>query len=136
MRKALIQPRASLIAIAGAALALSVAPVSTAQRNASIIIVTAGKPSENTFLLSRASVRHGTVIFKITNLGKRVHTFGINGRTTKKLRPRQSTTLTVVFKKAARYAYSDTCIETPNIAEEQGQSATPAPCAGGFLKVI
>jgi hypothetical protein len=139
--------RPAVLGIAGAAIALAVAPVSTAQRHgaasstvtsvrkASVISVTAGRPSENKFLLSRTSVQRGTVIFKITNLGRRPHTFGVNGHTSKKLRPHESTTLTVVFKKAARYVYSDTCIENPNVAEQQ-EGATPPPCAGGILKVI
>jgi hypothetical protein len=127
------------IAVATAVLASSLlaaaqrsaaATSAAAGRQPSIVIVTAGKPSEHKFRVSTMSVKRGTVIFKITNLGKLRHRFGINGRVSKMLRSHQSTTLTVVFKKPSRYIYSDACIEDPN-----QQEAGRAPCAGGILKV-
>jgi len=102
-----------------------------AKGKTTVVTVTAGKPAENAFVVSPKSVRHGTLIFKITNLGKRSHSFQIHGQTTKPLRPHQSTTLTVVLKKPARYFYSDVCLANPNQAETE----VAAPCPGGILKV-
>jgi hypothetical protein len=96
-----------------------------------LVVVTMGSPSEYMFRISPRSVRRGTVIFKITNAGKLPHSFEIVGHTTKLLRPHQSTTLAVLFRKAARYFFSDKCVADPN-AQEKGSTA---PCAGGILRV-
>ena len=80
---------------------------------ATTIVVTAGKPSELAFKLSKTSlIPAGVVIFKITNSGKIGHTFRIcttprasaaantcTGKTTRLLKPGQSQTLTVTLKK-------------------------------------
>src|SRR5205823_12269026 len=71
---------------------------SAADRNAatgkqsSVVFVTAGKPSEHEFRVSPSSVKRGKVVFKITNLGKQPHTFGISGHVSKILRSHESTT--------------------------------------------
>jgi hypothetical protein len=95
------------------------------------VTVTAGKPSEYAFRVSPRSVKHGTVVFKVTNLGKLRHSFVISGHATEPLRPHQSATLKVVFKKPARYIYSDTCLTDANAQE----MASTTPCPGGVLKV-
>jgi hypothetical protein len=105
--------------------------VRTSAEKTSIVIVTAGKPSEYAFRISPTSVKRGTVIFKITNLGKRPHSFSINGRASEVVRSHKSTTLRVVFRKPSRYLYADGCIVPPN--QQEGTPATP--CGGGFLKV-
>ena len=102
-----------------------------AKGKTTVVTVTAGKPSENVFRVSPTSVKHGTLIFKITNLGKRRHSFQIHGHATKPLGPHQSTTLTVVLAKPARYFYSDVCLANPNQPETQ----VTAPCPGGILRV-
>jgi uncharacterized cupredoxin-like copper-binding protein len=60
---------------------------------------------EFSFTLSKRSVPVGTVIFTVVNRGKITHNFKIAGKTTKKLKPGQRTTLTVKFTKKGRYAY-------------------------------
>jgi uncharacterized cupredoxin-like copper-binding protein len=62
--------------------------------------------TEFKFVLSKRSVPTGTtVIFKVTNKGKIEHDFKINGKKTKLLKPGQSTTLKVVFKKKGKLGY-------------------------------
>jgi uncharacterized cupredoxin-like copper-binding protein len=94
------------------------APAKTATRAVtSTIIVTAGKPSEFAFKLSKRQVPAGTVIFKVTNSGKVPHTFEVcssaagttkpntcKGRVTKSLAPGKSQTLTLTLKKG-KYEY-------------------------------
>src|SRR5262249_4306791 len=54
------------------------------------ITVTAGKPAEFRFTLSKKTAPHGIVIFKITNKGLLPHDFKIAGRKTKLISPGQS----------------------------------------------
>jgi uncharacterized cupredoxin-like copper-binding protein len=82
-----------------------------------IVTVTAGKPSELAFKLSRSSIPSGTVTFKVTNKGAVAHDFEIcsspssgaakscKGTTTKMLKPGKSATLTVTLKKTGKYEY-------------------------------
>ena len=89
------------------------------------VTVTAGKPSEFSFKLSRSSAlpwqgngRSSSVTFKVTNRGELSHRFKIcsapvaeaalvscNGSSTKLLEPGQSSTLTVVFGRRGSYEY-------------------------------
>jgi uncharacterized cupredoxin-like copper-binding protein len=78
-----------------------------------VITVTAGKPSEFAFKLSKLSAPAGTVSFKVTNKGAAIHDFKIcttagkgvasanacTGKVTPKLKPGKSATLTVTLKK-------------------------------------
>ena len=93
--------------------------------SATVITVTAGKPSESAFTLSRSSVLpwtattpSGKVTFRVTNKGALSHNFKVcttpvkdanantcNGTGTKLLGPGQSTTLTVIFKQRGIYEY-------------------------------
>ncbi len=72
------------------------------------VTVTIGKPSEFHFTLSTKTVKHGTVVFKVTNKGSIKHDFAINGKKTKLLAKGASTTLTVTFAKAGNYPYKCT----------------------------
>jgi cytochrome c551 len=82
------------------------------------ISVTAGKPTEFAFKLSKLEAPAGTVIFSIKNGGAVPHTFkvcskpstssAVNacvGKVTKTLKPNQSTVLTVVFKSKGVFEY-------------------------------
>ena len=70
------------------------------------ITVTAGKPSEFRFTLSKKKIpAAGTVIFKVVNKGKIAHNFVINGKKTPMIKPGKSATLTVVFKKKGTYSF-------------------------------
>jgi uncharacterized cupredoxin-like copper-binding protein len=75
---------------------------------ATVVTVTAGKPSEFRFTLSTKTVKHGAVTFKVTSKGALPHDFKINGKTTKLLSGGQSQSLTVTFAKAGKYPYQCT----------------------------
>jgi plastocyanin len=85
---------------------------------AAIVTVTAGKPSEYRFTLSKVALLPSTVTFKVTNRGKVPHQFLVctepAGTTTanscfgdsaKTLKPGQSTTLTVTFTKKGTFEF-------------------------------
>jgi plastocyanin len=91
-----------LAALAGPALPAGAKPDAT---HATRIVVTAGKPSEFSFRLSRSAIPVGVVSFKVTNAGTIVHDFKIAGKKTRKLSPGQSQTITVRFRKAGSYRY-------------------------------
>jgi uncharacterized cupredoxin-like copper-binding protein len=70
------------------------------------ITVTAGKPSEFRFTLSKKKITAaGTVVFKVINKGKTAHNFAINGKKTPLIKPNHSATLRVVFKKKGTYVF-------------------------------
>ena len=75
---------------------------------ATVVTVTAGKPSEFRFTLSTKTVKHGAVSFKVTNSGALPHDFSINGKKTKLLSPGQSQTLAVSFAKAGKSPFQCT----------------------------
>jgi uncharacterized cupredoxin-like copper-binding protein len=92
-----------------------------ASRKVSVITVTAGKPSELAFALSKTSmVPTGTVTFKVTNLGVAFHNFKVCtipvpgpagaknvcfGKGTPILKHGQSATLTVKFSLSGKYEF-------------------------------
>ena len=83
----------------------------TAHRSAAkatVVTVTAGKPTEFRFTLSTKTVKHGTVTFKVTGAGALPHDFSINGKKTKLLSQGQSQSLSVTFAKAGKYPYKCT----------------------------
>ena len=67
---------------------------------APVVTVTAGKPTEFAFTLSKTSGLPALVTFKVTNRGAVTHAFAIGGTATRALRPGQSALLTVTFEKA------------------------------------
>ena len=69
------------------------------------VTVTAGKPSELKFTLSKKTILKGTGIFKVTNKGALPHNFKINGKKTVNLARGKATTLRVTFTKAGKYTY-------------------------------
>src|SRR5712692_7880730 len=102
--------------VAGLVWALFLVPAAPGKRAThavtSTIIVTAGKPSEFAFTLSKRQVPAGTVVFKVTNKGKVPHTFEVCsssagttkpnscvGKVTKSLAPGKTQTLTLTMKK-------------------------------------
>jgi plastocyanin len=104
---------ASFVALAlvgtGSAFAVTNSTAAKAKPKTTIVKV---KASEFKFVLSQKSIaKPGKVIFKVTNTGKITHNFvilsGIN-KATKVLQPKQSTTMTVTFKKKAKYTYECT----------------------------
>jgi uncharacterized cupredoxin-like copper-binding protein len=67
--------------------------------------VTAGKPAEFHFGLTKKTVPKGTVTFLVVNKGNVPHDFKINGHKTKLLTPGQAQTLKVTFLKAGKYPF-------------------------------
>ena len=75
------------------------AAAQTGKAQATAVAVTAGKPSEFHFTLSKKSAAKGAATFKIVNRGKLAHDFKIAGKTSKMVQPGKSTTLKVTLKK-------------------------------------
>jgi len=92
-----------------------------------VITVTAGKPSELAFKLSKKSaIPSGKIIFKVTNLGQLSHTFKIcrsrvtsdkanscTGVATRTLNPGQSASLTVILTAKGKYEFGATACTGP-----------------------
>jgi uncharacterized cupredoxin-like copper-binding protein len=85
---------------------------------ATIVTVTAGKPTEYRFTLSKTALLPSTVTFKVTNHGKMPHQFLVCtepsgtttsnscfGDSTKSLKPGQSASLTVTFTKTGTFEF-------------------------------
>jgi uncharacterized cupredoxin-like copper-binding protein len=88
--------------LVGVALALGTSALSAP--TATSVTVTAGKPFELRFTLSKRSVPNGAVTFKVTNKGALSHDFKIGGKKTVLLKPGKTATLKVTLKAGkARY---------------------------------
>jgi uncharacterized cupredoxin-like copper-binding protein len=84
----------------GVALAALVAAAPIAARPSSTAATTVTvSMKEFKFTLSKKTVPHGKVTFKVVNKGKLGHDFAIGGKKTKIIGPNKSTTLTVTLKK-------------------------------------
>jgi uncharacterized cupredoxin-like copper-binding protein len=82
--------------LVGVALALVTSALSAP--TATSVTVTAGKPSELKFTLSKRSVPKGLVTFTVTNKGALSHDFKIGGKKTVLLKPGKTATLKVTLK--------------------------------------
>ena len=69
------------------------------------VAVTAGKPGEFNFTLSKKTVAKGTVVFKVANKGAIAHDFKIAGKKTPSIAAGKAATLKIVFKKAGKYPF-------------------------------
>ena len=90
-----------------AALTLAVAALAAPAKQAltTNVAVTAGKPSELRFTLSKRTVTRGTLVFKVTNKGMLAHDFKIAGKKTKTIPKGKVATLRVTVNKAGKYKY-------------------------------
>ncbi len=77
----------------------------TVKKAATPVTVTAGKPAEFRFTLSKRTVPKGAVTFTVLNRGKVRHDFRILGKKTKSLAAGKRQTLAVTFRMAGNYAY-------------------------------
>ena len=87
-------------AVAGMRGTLEVDATASARARSTTYVVTAGRPSELHFTLSKKTVPRGTVAFKVTNKGSLPHDFKIAGKKTRLLAPGKSQTLSMIFRKA------------------------------------
>jgi uncharacterized cupredoxin-like copper-binding protein len=95
-----------VLALACSALAWTIPAIAhNSAARGGTINVTAGKPGEFKFTLSKKSITKGAVTFFVTNKGALAHDFKINGKVTKRINAGQSTTLKVAFTKAGSYPY-------------------------------
>jgi uncharacterized cupredoxin-like copper-binding protein len=97
-----------LLAPAALAAALTWAIPAGAQQAkvaATTVSVTAGKPTEFRFKLSKSSAAKGKVTFVVTNRGNLPHDFKIAGKVTKLVSPGKSARLVVVFGKPGKFRY-------------------------------
>jgi len=93
--------RVLVLSLLVAAVGLAVAPIAATQSKATsstTVTVTMGKPTEFHILLSKKTVPHGTVVFKVTNKGKLSHDFKIGAKKTPLLKPGKSASITVTLK--------------------------------------
>ena len=89
--------RALVPAIVAGSAALLALPAGAATS----VNVTAGKPSELQFTLSKKRVKAGRVTFRVTNRGSLKHDFRVAGKKTKLIAKGKSASLTVTLKKGA-----------------------------------
>ncbi len=95
------------LALGVALAALVVAGPVTAGSAATKAVTVNVTAKEFSFTLSKKSVPHGKVTFKLTNKGKVGHDFAIGGKKTKVIGGGKTTTLTVTLKKG-KLAYKCT----------------------------
>jgi uncharacterized cupredoxin-like copper-binding protein len=89
----------------GVGAALVFVSLAVGRVDATTVTVTAGKPSELRFTLSKRSVPKGQVTFAVTNKGQLQHDFKIAGKKTPLLRAGKRMSLKVTFAKAGRFPY-------------------------------
>lgn len=97
--------KGSLIAVLATLAALVAAVAAFGQPSATAVAVTAGKPAEFKFTLSKKTVPKGLVSFKVTNRGMIAHDFKIAGKKTAALKTGKTQTISVRFAKAGKYTY-------------------------------
>ena len=99
--------RSALVAlIAAVSLVAAVSAFGGASSTAATTVtVTAGKPAEFRFTLSKKTVAKGATTFKVTNKGSLGHDFKIAGKKTATLKKGKSGTFTVTFKKAGKFPF-------------------------------
>ncbi len=99
-----------IVALVALAAAVSAFGGSAQQTATTTVAVTAGKPSELRYTLSRKTILKGIGVFKVTNKGKLGHNFKVNGKKTVVLGAGKAATLRVTFTKAGKYPYVCTVI--------------------------
>jgi uncharacterized cupredoxin-like copper-binding protein len=92
-----------VVVVAAAALVGAVTALGAA--DATAVAVTAGKPTEFRFTLSKRTVAKGIVTFRVTNRGTIRHDFKVVGKKTVALAPGKAATLRVTIRKAGKYTY-------------------------------
>lgn len=94
------QKGSALVLVTLVALAASVSAFGGASAaSATTVTVTAGKPGEFNFTLSKRTIVKGVTTFKVTNKGSISHDFKIAGKKTPTLAGGKSATVKVTLKK-------------------------------------
>ena len=105
MRRVRIAFAILVVGAAGAAASFAIPAIGAGSSSSKTVTIKV-TATEFKFALSRRSVPTGTtVVFKITNKGKIEHDFKVNGKKTRLLKPGQSTTLKIVFRKKGKFGY-------------------------------
>ena len=94
-----------LAALVALAAAVSAFGGSAQQTATTTVAVTAGKPAEFKFTLSKKTIPKGTGVFKVANKGTASHDFKIAGKKTSTITAGKGSTLRVIFNKAGKYPY-------------------------------
>ena len=97
-----------VVAVLAAAVTLVAAVSALGGSNASsatTVNVTAGKPSEFHFILSKKTIVKGRTTFKVTNKGTIEHNFRIAGKKTVLIKPGKTATLKVTFTKKGKFPF-------------------------------
>jgi uncharacterized cupredoxin-like copper-binding protein len=144
--------RGGLLLLCGALFALGVEAASATRHSGigtAVVTVTAGKPTEYRFTLSKVAFLPSRVTFKVTNRGSLAHQFEVCtsttgttamnscfGDSTPALRPGQSANLTVTFEQHGTYEFLS---QTPGQAAKGmkgllgiGVSLSSAPSPGVY----
>ena len=90
---------------AGVLGSLVVAVSAFARLDATAVAVTAGKPSEFKFVLSKTAAPKGAITFKLANKGKLSHDFKIAGKKTATVKSGKTATLSVTIGKPGKYQF-------------------------------
>jgi uncharacterized cupredoxin-like copper-binding protein len=93
------------VALAVLALALLAAAHTVAQASAASTTIHVSEKEFSIKLAKGSLARPGTVTFDVKNAGQMEHNFRINGKQTRLIKPGKTATLSVTFKKKARYHY-------------------------------
>jgi uncharacterized cupredoxin-like copper-binding protein len=94
---------AAFAAVALGSLVVAVAALGSSSKTA--VAVTAGKPVELSFKLSKKAAVKGVVSFKVTNKGALAHDFKIAGKKTALVKPGKTATLRVTISKPGKYKF-------------------------------
>jgi uncharacterized cupredoxin-like copper-binding protein len=98
-----VRKAAALAAVALGSLVVAVSALGSSSKTA--VAVTAGKPVEFKFTLSKTAAAKGVVSFKVTNKGTLTHDFKIAGKKTTPVKPGKTATLTVTISKPGKYQF-------------------------------
>jgi uncharacterized cupredoxin-like copper-binding protein len=94
------------IALAVALTALVAAAPVAARPSAATATTITVQMKEFKFILSKSTVAHGTITFKLVNKGKLSHDFRINGKTSKLIKPGKTGAFVVTIAKKGKYVYN------------------------------
>ena len=100
--------KGSVVALVASLLVTASALGGTHATSATTVQVSAGKPTEFKFTVSKKRVPKGVVVFRVTNRGSITHDFKLGKKRTKLLAPGKSAVLRVTFTKAGKYRFSCT----------------------------